>query len=207
MPDLTNKRKDRERQFHRKVIMDSAVVFFAEKGYTNTTLDEISQKAEYGKGTIYNYFSNKEEIYSAILEQVMNDSYQIALTADENTKTSVEFFSNLTLNLLKYCLENKYHFLLLAQTFVNIQEENKIKNNNSIHDKQHCICGILEKRIEAGIKKKELRKMDIQRLAILYDHLIYPYIHHLILNEKNEINSEIETEFILSVFFNGILNK
>lgn len=207
MPDTNNSRKERERQFHRKVIMDAAVISFAEKGFVNATLDEIAQRAEYGKGTIYNYFANKEEIYSAILEKVMNDSYEIAKTADEETTTSMDFFSKLTLNLFNYCIENKYPFLLLAQSFVNVSEENLLKTNVNIHDKQHCICGTIEKRIELGIKKKEIKKMDTKKLAILYDHLVYPYIHHLILNEKNQVNSRTETDFILSILFNGILNK
>lgn len=46
----------------REQILDAAVHEFAKKGFSRTTINDIAQAAGIGKGTIYEYFSNKEEI-------------------------------------------------------------------------------------------------------------------------------------------------
>ena len=55
-------RKDRERATRRKEIIDAAEGLFASKGFENTTMDEIAERAEFGKPTLYSYFKSKEEI-------------------------------------------------------------------------------------------------------------------------------------------------
>ena len=42
-------------------ICHAAVEIFSHKSYDKTTVSEISQKAGFGKGTFYLYFSSKEE--------------------------------------------------------------------------------------------------------------------------------------------------
>lgn len=46
-----------------KDILASAKVLFREKGFHNTKMDEIAQNAGVGKGTLYGYFKNKQEIF------------------------------------------------------------------------------------------------------------------------------------------------
>jgi AcrR family transcriptional regulator len=55
-------RKERERATRRKEIIDAAESLFASKGFENTTMDEIAERAEFGKPTLYSYFKSKEEI-------------------------------------------------------------------------------------------------------------------------------------------------
>lgn len=47
---------------------------FAEKGYARATLDEIAERAEFGKGTLYNYFAGgKEAILFAVFDEICDD--------------------------------------------------------------------------------------------------------------------------------------
>lgn len=63
-------RRERERLARRAEMLAAAQEVFAEKGYTDATLDEVASRAEYGKGTLYNYFpGGKQEILLAIVEQ------------------------------------------------------------------------------------------------------------------------------------------
>ena len=63
-------RRERERLARRAEMLVAAQEVFAEKGYTDATLDEVASRAEYGKGTLYNYFpGGKQEILLAIVEQ------------------------------------------------------------------------------------------------------------------------------------------
>ena len=60
-------RRDRERLARREAMVDAALVVFADKGFAGATLDEIAERAEFGKGTLYNYFpGGKEELFLAI---------------------------------------------------------------------------------------------------------------------------------------------
>ncbi|NUO64312.1 MAG: TetR/AcrR family transcriptional regulator [Gemmatimonadaceae bacterium] len=50
-------------------LLDAAMTVFAEKGYRNTRLEEIAEAAGVTKGTIYHYFSTKEELLLRAIEQ------------------------------------------------------------------------------------------------------------------------------------------
>jgi len=64
-------RKERERLLRREAMLDAAKSVFAEKGYTKATLEEIAHRAEFGKGTLYNYFpGGKEQILIAVFDQL-----------------------------------------------------------------------------------------------------------------------------------------
>jgi len=51
-----------------KRIIDAAVIVFAQKGYASATIADIAAKAEIGKGTIYEYFASKEDLFFAVFE-------------------------------------------------------------------------------------------------------------------------------------------
>ena len=57
----------------RKKLIKAATKEFARKGYARTNINEISLKAGYGKGTIYNYFQNKFSLFIAVVETTIAD--------------------------------------------------------------------------------------------------------------------------------------
>lgn len=59
-------RKEREKQRRRNDIIDAAEQVFFEKGIQKATMDEVAEKAELSKGTLYLYFGSKEELHLAI---------------------------------------------------------------------------------------------------------------------------------------------
>jgi AcrR family transcriptional regulator len=82
-------RRFREKEARRRQILDAARVVFQEKGFAETTIEEIAEKTELSKGTLYLYFPSKEEIYfslmlegSAILYEMLKDAAQADLPAD-----------------------------------------------------------------------------------------------------------------------------
>ena len=69
-PSLT--RREREREARRDAMLDAALAVFAEKGFEGATVDEIAERAEFGKGTIYNYFpGGKDELFVALLQELV----------------------------------------------------------------------------------------------------------------------------------------
>lgn len=61
----------------RQRIINSAIEEFANKGYKNATIDNIVSKAGISKGSIFQYFKNKESLYVYICD------YQINIIKDE----------------------------------------------------------------------------------------------------------------------------
>jgi AcrR family transcriptional regulator len=49
-------------------LLDAALSVFAERGYRNTRLEEVAEEAGVTKGTIYHYFSTKEELLRRAIE-------------------------------------------------------------------------------------------------------------------------------------------
>jgi len=52
-----------------ELILDSAEKLFTEKGYSDTSINEIAEDADFSRTSVYQYFTNKEEIYLHILER------------------------------------------------------------------------------------------------------------------------------------------
>jgi TetR/AcrR family transcriptional regulator len=59
-------RKEREIKLRVQIILEAAEKLFLTKGYENATMDEIASESEFSKGTLYNYFKSKDELYLAI---------------------------------------------------------------------------------------------------------------------------------------------
>lgn len=58
----------------RKVrILHEALLLFTEKGYANTSVHEIRERADVSIGLVYRYFKNKEEIARALYRELLND--------------------------------------------------------------------------------------------------------------------------------------
>ena len=52
----------------RQTLVDVARKLFAKQGLENTTMNDIAVASGKGRRTLYTYFKNKEEIYSAVIE-------------------------------------------------------------------------------------------------------------------------------------------
>ena len=59
----------------RDVILSSSIALFMEKGYAETSTSDIAHHAKMSKGTIYDNFSNKEEIFMACADRIFYDMY------------------------------------------------------------------------------------------------------------------------------------
>lgn len=54
---------------HREQILNAAEKLFAEKGYSQTTIEDLSKTSGYSRRTIYAYFDNKNDILNHIVEK------------------------------------------------------------------------------------------------------------------------------------------
>lgn len=61
-------RREREKQRRRDTILASARDLFSAHGYEGTKMTDIADRCELSKGTLYLYFSSKEDLAHAIIE-------------------------------------------------------------------------------------------------------------------------------------------
>lgn len=54
----------------RQHLVEAAAAVFAEKGFTSTRVADIAERAGIGKGTVYEYFTSKEELLFAVFEWI-----------------------------------------------------------------------------------------------------------------------------------------
>jgi TetR/AcrR family fatty acid metabolism transcriptional regulator len=59
--------RDKEEKGKWQAIQQAASKVFSEKGYHRATIDEIARRANIGKGTVYEYFASKEELFHEVI--------------------------------------------------------------------------------------------------------------------------------------------
>lgn len=80
-------RREREKLRRKNDILDAAEEVFSEKGLNGATVDDIADRAEISKGTIYLYFKSKEQIFLGIdirATRILWDRFMNAAVRGEN---------------------------------------------------------------------------------------------------------------------------
>ncbi|HEY5533183.1 MAG TPA: TetR/AcrR family transcriptional regulator [Candidatus Anoxymicrobiaceae bacterium] len=117
-------RREKEKLERRKSILIAARDLFYEKGYQTTTVEEIAEAADVSKGTVYLYFSSKDELYvSVVLEgfQIVDDMITDIMASESSI---VEKGKAVFLAFAEYCMKNREYFRI-TQYFIS---ENARKN-------------------------------------------------------------------------------
>lgn len=94
-------RDAKESEVRRLEIMNAAMQLFMEKGYTNTTTQDIVDKVNISRGLLYYHFKNKEDILYCLVEQysekLLKDIYQITFSKDKSAIEKVRGFIEATI--------------------------------------------------------------------------------------------------------------
>lgn len=104
-------------------ILNAAYQEFAEKGYKQASTNKIAREAGIGKGTLFYYFTSKEELFYDLVEE----SFRIA---DEQCLSKIDFSETDFFRRLKQTSELKWavyqeqpHALrFMAQVFIHMEE-------------------------------------------------------------------------------------
>jgi AcrR family transcriptional regulator len=108
--NVTLTRREREKLARRETIIEAAKELFYQKGFPDTTMEEIASAAEVSKGTLYLYFSSKDELYvSIILEgfQIIDQKLEeISVSESELVAKGRSMF----MSFVEFCLENREYF-------------------------------------------------------------------------------------------------
>lgn len=78
-------------EIRRAEIMDAAMLLFMEKGYANTTTQDIVDKVNISRGLLYYHFKNKEDILYCLVERYSDKLLRdIHVIVNDDDKTAIE---------------------------------------------------------------------------------------------------------------------
>ena len=99
----------------RRAILQAAVELMIEKGYKNTSMREIAERAGVSNPTIYNYFATKERLIGAYIEQKHLESIEMLQEIEDfHTYTLREQLQALLESELELYLEDREFMLQIA---------------------------------------------------------------------------------------------
>lgn len=201
-------RKEREREFKKSEILNAAIHIFANKGFKATTLDKIAEKAEFGKGTIYNYFSSKEDIYKEIIIYISSLHKKSIIEVELNTETFYDFIFENTKNHMMFSVNNRDAFVLLISSTMHHSKSTSYEISE-LMDKNHKeITSIFVDRTRTAIENFEIMGFDPKKIIRLSRGMTFTYIYEsLISGELNKDNIDEEAKYITDILFNGIKLK
>ena len=143
----------KEPEIRRAEIMDAAMILFMEKGYTNTTTQDIVDKVNISRGLLYYHFKNKEDILYCLVEQysdrILKDIYIIVYDEDKTAIEKIRSFIDVTI----ISSENISAEGTVLQKTVDLEENHYIIDKLS-HKLVEKLTIYFEKIISQGIAEK-----------------------------------------------------
>lgn len=70
-------RRARERDAHRREILDAAERVFVRDGFEKATMEQIAREADFSVGALYNFFDNKEDLSVAVVRKILEDFHAL----------------------------------------------------------------------------------------------------------------------------------
>ena len=94
-------------------IINAAYELFVNKGLDSTTISDIVKGSKLARGTFYNYFQSKEEIWDLIVKKLVENVNARLIEERKNANDIYEFTYNAFLGYAHVLQENKYLDLLI----------------------------------------------------------------------------------------------
>ncbi|GFN34227.1 TetR/AcrR family transcriptional regulator [Tepidimicrobium xylanilyticum] len=182
-------------ELKKKEIVEKAREVFTKYGYINTNLSHISNQCGMGRTTIYQYFSNKDEIfYHTMSHTLENMRTQVRAIAIDEGLTFIDKLKKIVHQLIEES-SNNHTFLLLLETWLILKRERN-ETLEKLKDYIQELKSILEELIKEGIEAKEIKEVDSRSLA----ETIYTLIETFTLQRTSNIldlNKKLESFNIL----------
>lgn len=225
----TKSRRDREREQRRGEMIAAARTIFARIGYAQTKLEDVADLAEFGKGTLYNYFPNKEALFASVLEETFRGFNRIF---EETLGTDLSFGEKIqtcTERSLRHAFSNPEGISLM------VRESHYLRDSNPLMELHPQLVELLADTIAAEQERdaRMIRHDPMQIAMLLMNMVMGQFINRLHLcfhnvsqaekgNEEADVAREVfrtmkgidleneiamASDLVCSIFFNGIYNR
>ncbi|GAB5522125.1 MAG: TetR/AcrR family transcriptional regulator [Rhodothermales bacterium] len=195
--DITLTRRERERLARREAMLEAAAQVFAEHGFDNATLDEIALRAEFGKGTLYNYFSSKEELLLAVIERLYAQFYTTIEEGFAIERVSTEPFERILRDFLLTCFtyftDHRHLFLLLMREAQRLFFSGNPEHASFFVNHRNRVMTLMCEALQHGIDCGAIRNMDTHAMALMILASIKHFQMELIVPDDTEVSCSMGT--------------
>ena len=153
-------RPARRKQARPGELLDAALALFVERGYAATRVEAVAERAGVSKGTLFLYFSSKEELFKAVVRQ------NIAGRLD-GWNAEFEQFRGSTADMLRACFASWWQHIgstpasgitkLVFSEAGNFPEISQFYQREVVAPGQQLVRRVLER----GMARGEFRVLDL----------------------------------------------
>ena len=169
---------------------------FKEKGYDNTTVDEITKEAGIGKGTFFNYFPTKEALLQDFVkqkEELVFNLVKYQLTRNISTKDKIK-------NILVLVAKSNEKDRELTKLFV----FEHMKHYGQEERKSTSLNQLIQVIFETGVKTEEFKigldsKIAAGNIAAIYFYSLMEWLW-----SKNDYSLSEDISKRIDMIFEGI---
>lgn len=186
----------------RQDILDAATKSFSLFGYKATTMDQVAKLANVGKGTIYTFFANKEELFNEIILKLIRDMEQKANAVIEPYNP---FEENVHAALYEMLDFRREHQLMMKL----VQEQRDIGTpivKDVLYKVEESILSFIEQKVEAAIARGEIKECDPKIFAYILFHTYISLIFDWE-EKRTALSKEEIAEIFQTYIFNGLSNR
>ena len=193
-------------------IIKAAVKIFSRDGLHKGKIADIAEEAGIGKGTVYEYFRSKDEIFEAIFGQFFNqmfEGFRLLVNSDKSPLQKINEMFNHTFDLLAQMTGENGHgeenWLIYFEIFLQcIRDDFKDMLTLPLKEIIKEFIEIISPVIDQGIKSGIFRSANPEYLSfILFASLDGIYLYYF-LNHKS-LDFEQLKRSTTDTFLNGIL--
>lgn len=157
-------RWERRKDARPQELLAAAIDLFVEHGFAATRLEDVARRAGVSKGTLYLYFTNKEELFKAVVrESILPFLGKAELSVAEFDGHSADLLRSVVMNWSRQIGQSKASGLgkLMLAEAVNFPELARFYREEVMSRTVRMISSILER----GVNRGEFRSFDITQMT------------------------------------------
>ena len=144
-------------------IINTAIKLFAEKGFSDTSMSQIANNADVGKGTIYWHFDSKEDLFLSIIREKGQSYFEKVLKLDKSNLKPEEVIYQYIKDRIEF-IENNYD---VARMLINNNDVINREFKEIMQNRHQQMVSVLENTINKGIEKGVFRKGSSDEYALM----------------------------------------
>ena len=188
----------------REKILKAAISSFAQKGYHDTSISKIINKAGIARGTFYLYFENKRQIFDSILENLIVEIDRCIkkIEIGRERQNPLEQLKDNLRRIFTLFVENPELSKILLRHAAGLDKE----SDQKITEFYNNIAAKIEDALKLGIKMELIRDCNPRITSFLILGSIKELIEHVTLTMKNKSDINPVIDEILNFGLHGLKN-
>jgi len=188
-----------------KTILNAAIKVFARKGLEKGKIADIAREARIGKGTVYEYFRSKDEIFQAIEKNFFMEfksSFQMLKEKAKPPSETLAEFMQITLDLFDGPNDT---MLIITELWAQAGRNIWNGSDNSLFVETYAYYREeIKELLEEGVKSGDFRAMDAEGVAILLLAFTDGLAWQLVLL-RGDLDFKVKIQTAIKSFMRGIL--